>query len=247
MPGFKSSQSSHFRVIEVLDGLRVETDIDLAEAKRLYVRQNPNSEFGVATVLVGMFDALADIRFAAGFSSELAVSSETSAIAELKLAQVLQPRSSSDEKLRLFQEWIFNDARAVSDAVNDRHRNFEDVLRLIESARRFKDWIAQQPDNADIAREYLQEVSRLEWADKLPPKILRWLLFSGIGGAAGFFTTPTAGAIAGAGLNAIDSFVLEQLVKGWKPNQFVEDKLISRGGARSGGLALLFFDHAALF
>jgi hypothetical protein len=199
--------------------------MNLAEAASCYTRANPKSIFETAHVLVAMFDALADVRFSAGFSSELAVSPETSAIAEIKLARLLRQRRDSDDSLRIFQEWTFNEGRAIREAVNDRHRNFEDVLALAESAQKFKEWLAKQSNDTDIKLEYLREVSRVEWADKLPPKTLRWLLFSGVAGALGFVTTPEVGVFVGAGLNAIDAFIVERLAKGWKPNQFVEGQL----------------------
>lgn len=186
---------------------------------------NPDSSFGIPTILVGIFEALADIRFSAGFGSELALSSGTSAIAQIKLGRLLQQRRNSDERVKLFQEWTFKEGRAIGDAVNACHRNFDDVLRLVASAQRFKEGVAKQPDQADLRQEYVQEVSRLDWADKLPTKSFRWLLFSTLGGALAFITTPAAGALTGAALNAIDTFIVDKLVKGWKPNQFVEGPL----------------------
>jgi hypothetical protein len=214
-----------FRVIEVPDALLIETNLNIAEAGHCYKRLNPDSSFERATILVGIFEALADLRFSAGFCSELAVSVATSAIAEIKLAQLLRQRHSSHEQLRLFQEWTLKDGRAIRDAVNNGHRSFDDILRLVESAQKFKDWLAKQPDAVEVRQEYLREISRIDWADKLPAKTLRWLLFSAIGGALGFITTPAAGVFTGTGLNAIDEFIVDKLAKGWKPNQFVEGPL----------------------
>jgi hypothetical protein len=38
-------------------------------------------------------------------------------------------------------------------------------------------------------------------------------------------TSPAAGAAVGVGLSAADTFLLDKLLKGWKPNQFVEGPL----------------------
>jgi hypothetical protein len=66
----------------------------------------------------------------------------------------------------------------------------------------------------------------IRWADKLPPKTLRWLLFTGGGLALGAaFTNPLTGAIAGTALSLADSFLLDKLIKGWRPSQFIEGPL----------------------
>lgn len=69
----------------------------------------------------------------------------------------------------------------------------------------------------------------------LPGKFLRIAAFTGAGhllgaltGLAGLGTV--AGAVAGTAadvaLDVTDSFLLERVVKGWRPNQFVERKLL---------------------
>ncbi len=224
-PGFRLPQGGLFRVAEVPDALLVETNLDLAEAEHCYKQLNPDSIFGIATILIGIFEALADVRFSAGFSSELAVSSKTSAIAEIKLGRLLRRRHFNDERIKLFQEWTFTKGRAIRDAVNKGHRSFDDILKLVASAQRFKEWLSKQPDAGDVRQEYLREISRIDWADKLPAKSFRWLLFSTLGGALGFLTTPVTGVLTGAALNAVDAFIIDKLVKGWKPNQFVEGPL----------------------
>ena len=224
-PGLRLPEDGRFRVSEGPEGLHVETDLDLAAAEPYYKRVDPDSPFGVATILIAIFEALADLRFSAGFSSELAVSANTAAIAEIKLGRLLRLRQDNDDRVKLFQEWTFHEGRAIRDAVNKGHQNFEDVLKLVQSAQRFKDWLAKQPDDADVRQEYLREVSKVDWADALPAKTFRWLLFTALGSALGFYTTPIQGVLAGAALNAVDDFMIDKLVKGWKPDQFVEGPL----------------------
>jgi hypothetical protein len=43
--------------------------------------------------------------------------------------------------------------------------------------------------------------------------------------AASFLLTPLAGAAVGIGLSAGDYFLLDKVIKGWKPNQFVNGPL----------------------
>jgi hypothetical protein len=41
----------------------------------------------------------------------------------------------------------------------------------------------------------------------------------------GATASPVAGAIAAAALSAGDAFLLDKILKGWKPNQFIEGPL----------------------
>jgi hypothetical protein len=67
--------------------------------------------------------------------------------------------------------------------VNAKARNFDDILRLAEEAAQFKDWLDKHEDTSDLNREYVKAVCAASWADKLPSKAVRVLLFSAAGGA----------------------------------------------------------------
>ena len=205
--------------------LSIETNLDFGQANAFYQKAVPDARFDKAAVLSGLFGGLADLRTAASFSDEMAVSPGGVAIAELKLASLLAKRSQSNEKLEAFQEWTCEHGRAIREAVAAKQHNFDDVLRLAEKARPFKDWLAKHPDGSDINREYLKAVCSAGWAEKLPSKVVRFLLFTGISGALGFVTSPVGGLGVGVVLNSLDCFMVDRLVKGWKPNQFVEGPL----------------------
>jgi hypothetical protein len=205
--------------------LSIETNLDFARANRFYRRVVPDAKFDKASVLVGVFRGLADLRTAATFSDEMAVSPGALAIAELKFEKLLSKHTQSAGKIEAFQEWTCENGRAIREAVAEKRYDFDDILRLAEQAGRFKDWLAKQPDTADLRREYLTAASNVGWAEKLPLKVVRFLLFTSIGGALSLAATPVGGVVAGAALNALDYFLVDQLIKGWKPNQFVEGPL----------------------
>jgi hypothetical protein len=155
----------------------------------------------------------------------MAVSPSVLAIAKMKLTQLLSKRDESARKIEVFQEWTCENGRAIREAVNAKAKNFDDILRLAEEAGRFKEWLAEHGDSSDLNKEYVTAVCRASWADKLPPKLVRILLFNAAGGALGLATTPAGGLAASFALSALDSFFVDRLVKGWKPNQFVEGAL----------------------
>lgn len=204
--------------------MSIETDFDFDVANTFYQRVL-DARFDKAAVLIGVFAGLADLRTAACFSDEMAVSPAAVVIAEMKLANLLSKGRQSAENVRAFQEWTCDDGRAIREAVNAKHKSFDDILQLVETAARFKDWLAKHEDSADLRKEYLKAVSRSSWADKLPPKAVRILLFTAAGVGLSSITTPVGGAAASLGLNILDSFFADRLLKGWKPDQFVEGAL----------------------
>ena len=126
--------------------------------------------------------------------------------------------------MEAFQECVFHDGRAISEAVNANHKNFDDVLKVAAQARKFKDWIADRPEDADLRNEYIRAVQELDWIDRLPAKSLRWVLFA-IGGAVLSLIPPPIGPVASTTLSISDTFLVDKLLKGWKPNQFVAGPL----------------------
>ncbi len=224
-PGVPLRPDGFLRLSQTAGAFAARTSFDLSTAAARYEQLNPGNQFSIGLVLVGMFDALADVRFAARFGSELAVSAETAAIAAVKLQKIFERQRISETQLTLFQEAVFHEGRAIREAVNVRHRTFEDVLKLADAARPFKLWLAAQPETSDIRNEYLRAVSQLGWADKLPAKIFRWLLFGVAANALTLPVTPLNSLIASASISGTDEFLMDRLIKGWKPNQFIEGNL----------------------
>jgi len=116
---------------------------------------------------------------------------------------------------------------SIRNAVNTGQRTIGDVIRLVEKAEKFKDWLKNQKEGADLRNAYLSAVTHIDWAEKFPPRALRWLIFAAASGVTGLVLNPLTGALAGAALSATDSFLIDRLVKGWKPNQFVDGPLKS--------------------
>jgi hypothetical protein len=224
-PGYKPPTRPFFRTIPNGDIFTVETNLDLREAddfhRRLFHDASPLTE---GRVLVDVFNAGTDLRLAATHGAEMAVAPEVSDIAQIRFSQSLERRKTSDAELNLFQDDVFNDGRAIQEAVNSNHKNFEDIIAVAAKARQFKEWIASAPEDASLRKEYLHSVSKLDWMEGLPAKSLRWLIFTGAGLLLGGIPG-AAGLIASTLTGVSDTFLVDHVVKGWKPNQFVEGPL----------------------
>lgn len=206
---------------------RIETNIDFAAANALLHRRVPATEISVSPAyLVAFVDgAKIDLLDASESSAETALSPIRSAVLKRRFAGILKRRSGSEANIEAFHEFALGGAPSVREAVNAGARNFCDVMRLLKSAETFKDWVQGHPEDADLRREYCRSISHVDWADMLPAKSIRWSIFAAANIAVGLATTPAAGIIGGLGLNVLDSLLLDKIIKGWRPNQFIEGEL----------------------
>jgi hypothetical protein len=115
----------------------------------------------------------------------------------------------------------------VGDAVASGQRNFDELRQLIEAADKFRTWIRNREPDSELLKEYAKACSSVSWAESLPNKTRRFFLFNAIGTGLSFTLDPLTGAAAGLGLNAIDTFLFEKFVSGWKPSQFIAGPLSS--------------------
>ncbi len=128
---------------------------------------------------------------------------------------------------------FFDDARSIKEVINSRERTFDEFLVLLEKAAKFKRWLRAGNPDAQMIGEYYKSATAGSWIDSLPPKSVRFLVTT-LGGIAADMLFPTGGmgTMLGAGLGALDSFLLERLLKGWRPNQFIEGHLRNFTSAR---------------
>ena len=113
-------------------------------------------------------------------------------------------------------------------------RTPHDLINFLEheDTRKFKAWLATQDPDAALVKEYDRAVfGRTGWTQRLPFRVGKLFAFGGLGvgvdaalGTMGLASVATMGLSAATDMltNASDEFVLSELLKGWKPNQFVE-------------------------
>jgi hypothetical protein len=226
-PAYQIPKPCVFRLHEDNQGWRLETNIDFEKANGFFSFRAdvPDATLTPDYLLSHVVGTRKDLGYAAEFSTDLSVSTPTSIAAACKFRNLVTRRAGRDAEIQAFEELIFSESRCIREAVNSGSRNFEDVLRLVNAGIKFKEWLKKGSQDADLVKEYCREVTRVEWADKLPPKTARWAIFAAAGTAAGILLSPLAGAAVGIGLSAGDSFLVDKLIKGWKPNQFVNGPL----------------------
>ena len=228
VPEYNPPTSLLFRPEKVPNlGIRYATNIDFTEANS-YFHRHVSAKDAVLTpayLLAQITSAEPDIIIASRSSAEFAVDPFKSMIVSSRIRDVVQKASLGQERLEPFQELIVGGSRSVREAVNSGDRTFRDVVRLVAEAEKFKVWLSATDEDVALRDEYCKSVASIDWADRLAPKSLRFLVMTGLSAAAGILMTPAAGVAAGIGLSATDYFLLDRLVKGWRPNQFIEGTL----------------------
>lgn len=126
---------------------------------------------------------------------------------------------------------MFNESRGISEAINSGERSFADFWKILSKGERFKSWLKGKSADQYLLKEYVQDISKDSWIEKVPAKTVRWSVFTVLGALTDLITVPGAGKVVGTLLSGGDTFIVDKLLKGWKPNQFInkiESDFVSR-------------------
>ncbi|MDE3108917.1 MAG: hypothetical protein KGL02_03150 [Acidobacteriota bacterium] len=217
-----------FDITRGADGFfRVTTNVDFAAANVSYHRRviPEHSTLSPAFLIAQLLGTRASLEAASRLSADLCLGPVSSVIGANKIASLIKAHENNTAARQHFTEMVIGNARAIGDAVTSGERNFADVLKLVKAGQKFKEWLKNQNQSFDLYQEYCREVTRVAWADKLPPKAMRWLLINAANIAVGATTSPPIALAIGSVLSAADSFLLDRLLNGWRPNQFVDGPL----------------------
>lgn len=222
-PTYVQLQDLRFEATQRGERLVIDTNVDFAEAARAHHRVFPREVSGLSPALIlgQVFNALGELHLAALYTSELATDPASDALIRHRCAAVVVRRDARAASIEAFQELVLRDGRALRDAVNSGARSFAEVLAFLEKADQFRDWLESQEPTADLVGEYMRSVTESTWVEGLPAKAVRWAVATGLGMAL----AGPGGAVAGGALGLFDTFVLERLVRGWRPNQFIDDEM----------------------
>ncbi len=223
VPSISLPNDWHFKTMAIQGGVVVDTNLDFEVINSEYHKKIPpsHSTISPAFLLAIFLDARADISFSSQYLSELVTSSTSSRIMDVKFRSLLKKRTKSEKDIAIFQETFLDDAHAIRDAINSGKRDFSDFLKVLEKSMRFKEWLSDSHPDIGLMKEYHDAVTRGTWIEKLPMKSLRFVFWTGAGLAA----NALAGPAASLGLGAADSLILDKLLKGWKPNHFIDGPL----------------------
>jgi len=214
----------HFRILKLNDGsFAVDTNLNFDALNKEYHKTTSPEHSSLSTdyLLNFIYDSHVGTYFASRYAAEFIHDPLCSSIMKLKYVQLFRRRERSINEIDLFQD-LHLEGRSISDALNSKERSFDEFLRLLDQAKQFKKWLGNTNPDERLVKEYFDAVTRQTWIDKLPTKGMRWVLTTAMAAAVeSFYPTGTA-MLAAQGVGLADATIIDRILKGWKPDQFVQ-------------------------
>jgi hypothetical protein len=227
VPEFKPDNSVKFKIITTDKGLIVESNINLEKLNEFYHRRVPPSHSSItyAHILSHIMNANSDLYFSANYLSEISTDIINSSLLNQRLSYIISKREKSEGNIGEFQYLIFNNAKAIRESISSGQCYLSEYIEVLKKSMKFKGWLREKDPEEKLIKSYYEDVTKESFIDKLPSKSVRWGIFTGTGLVLDAVATGGIATAVGVGLGTIDTFILDRLLKGWKPNQFIEDEL----------------------
>ena len=208
-----------FQINSFGEKFRAETNINFEAISRVQQAKNPNAgEYTPANITSSLLNASIGLVFAGHYGGDFYTSESESRIIKLRQEHILNRFQIDRSRLTQFQEVVLQGSPSIVDVINRGDRSFEEFLELLSSARKFKHWLKGKSPDESLVAAYLEDITATGWLSRVPGKALRYVI-----GAAVGVIEPAAGLTLSAG----DSFLLEKIVSGWRPNHFIESQMKS--------------------
>ncbi len=210
-----------------IDAYSLRTNLDhnkINEASKA-IYGDKHHDFDYSSFLLSLSESKGDIYLSSKFESELVTRRLYSQFIDLQLKEVIKKRKSSQDNLDLFHEYILKDCHTLGEAFVNKVISKKELLELLEKADKFRGWLSKVPEDRNLIGEYHQAVTKETFADKLPTKTTRFVIFEGIGLTLDLSGAGGIGTAIATGLSALDTFVLDKLIQGWKPNHYIDGDL----------------------
>lgn len=212
---------------DTFDKYRLESNVDMNEINNQFKQSKEFNGFEIS--YTGFIHALSETRgdtyIAADLRSEIVTSSLYSKLMQLQLNEAINRRAESQENIDDFQEYVINEARSIGDAFAIGLITRKELLNILEKGQSFRDWVGEIEDKKSLVGEYTKAVLETSVYDKLPSRTIRFAIFEGVGVLANFAGAGGMGTLASTGLSVFDAFYLDKLLKGWKPNQYIDNSI----------------------
>lgn len=209
-----------------IDAFSMSTNLDLKGINTLIKKINPTQEINLSGYFLSLAESKGDIYIASTFESELVTSELYSKFIAIQLDEIVRKRFSSQQNINLFEECVLENCHKIGEAFVNGIIIKKDLLTILANADKFRGWLSTVEEDKNIINEYRKAVVKESKLDKLPGKTVRFAIFQGIGLGVDLLGASGLGTVAMAGINVLDSFFLDKILKGWKPNQFIDNKLI---------------------
>ncbi|MCO5163197.1 MAG: hypothetical protein M9939_18845 [Mesorhizobium sp.] len=209
------------------DGFIIDTDMRIDQLNKVYSEKVPPSHSSItrAYLLTFIWDSILDLHLASHYGSELLTGSIQERLIGVRIGSMLSRVKKDRTEINEFSDFVFADGKSVRGAINSGQRSFDDIRDILIKAQKFRRWLDGINPDKSLIKAYHQEVTAETWIDRLPGKSSRFALFTGAGFLADLVLTGGFATAGGVGLGLLDTYLLDGMIKGWKPNQFVDAEL----------------------
>lgn len=193
------------------------TDIDFGKINaHRGAKVPPQDAVTMASLLTTILEARADLAMASHYSGDFMTSEVASSLIRLRYADLLQSAKEHADYQQEFVDVILPDAPSLAECIDSGERSFDEFLQLLSNARRFKNWISSVNIDENLVSAYVKAIASESQIQGIKGKTLRYALTTGAG-----FANPVVGVLT----SLADTFLIEKLLGGWRPNHFVAKKL----------------------
>lgn len=214
------------------DRFHLDSNIDFNLANHLYRARVPpeHSTITPAYLIVPFLTMRSEMFYSGDRNCDLWAEEIHSELLRTKVNGFISRLEGGKKSIDRFEEFVFA-GRSFSQAVANGERSVLDVLNFAEEdeTRKFKAWIKDGPEGADLLAEYEKsKVLPSKMAASLPAKVSKIFLFSAAGaviegavGGAGWRGALVGNLVGDTILSIADQTLLSRLKLGWRPNQWV--------------------------
>jgi hypothetical protein len=190
------------------------------------IPNNPDGKLiNPTNLILNILETRGDMHLASELNAEIATSGIQTELMKIKFQDIYKRTTQSSSELFQFNDFILSDGHAIREILNNGDKNFNDFFDVLDKADKFREWLKNIDDDKSIILEYHKAVTSETWVDKIPSKVFRWSFFTGAGFLLDILATGGIGKAVGLGLSVGDEFLLDKILKGWKPNVFVDNEL----------------------
>ncbi len=181
--------------------------------------------FEMNDALFSVVNTRYNINVASQLNCDMALDEVCSSLIIHSFNDLSSHSNDSHKQISNFNEHILN-GRNIRSSINNGHKTLTDFLLVLDKSDMFREWTLGQNKDANLISEYINAISKESWFEGVPVKSFKWLFFQGLGTVIDMNGGNGVGsALSNMTLSAMDTFLLDNLSKGWKPNSFVNLEL----------------------
>lgn len=195
---------------------QIESNLDIPQLNQILQKQGYSHKFGYEGLLLSIGETCIDCYNASNMKSELFADPRYTEIYKIRLNTNIERANDSYKNIEHFSEAFSYGFLSLGKAFTKKIILPAELLDKLNdnNSRKFRDWLSKLPEDAKLTGEFYNECE-----DRLSQKGITKGIRFGVTTAAGFIPS------VGVAVSALDQFVVDRIIDGWKPKIFL-DKIL---------------------